>query len=94
LLSSAHTFTLCIAIEGYDRPTTVDFARRLVECIRQVDSQSPTQGNTNSQVSAGVATVGLPSKSLPVDQLVEAAERCLFASRSSGGNIVKSIDIF
>lgn len=43
--------------------------------------------------SAGVATLARPSRHSHPEDLIEAAERCLFAAQSSGGHVVKSIDV-
>ncbi len=43
--------------------------------------------------SAGVATLARPSRHSRPEDLIEAAERCLFAAQSSGGHVVKSIDV-
>ena len=46
------------------------------------------------QCSAGVATLAVPSRGSRAEELLAAAERCLFAARSSGSRVVKSIDVF
>jgi GGDEF domain-containing protein len=43
--------------------------------------------------SAGVATLARPSRHSHPEDLIEAAERCLFAAQASGGHVVKSIDV-
>ncbi len=44
-------------------------------------------------LSVGVATVALPPKNFPAEDLLAAADRCLYGSRASGGGVVKSIEI-
>lgn len=46
------------------------------------------------KLSVGIAVVGLPPRDLPVDEIVAAAERCLYASRSSAGDAAKSIELY
>jgi PleD family two-component response regulator len=43
-------------------------------------------------LSAGVATLALPPKNFPPQQLIDAAQRCLSGVQLSGGNAVKSIE--
>jgi GGDEF domain-containing protein len=45
-------------------------------------------------LSLGVATVSLPSKNFPPRDLLQAASRCLDASKTCGGRTIKSIDVF
>ena len=43
-------------------------------------------------LSAGVATLALPPKNYPPQQLIDAAQRCLGGAQLSGGGNVKSIE--
>jgi HD-like signal output (HDOD) protein/GGDEF domain-containing protein len=45
-------------------------------------------------ISVGAATVCLPPKNFPPEDLLAAADRCLYGSGASGGNVVKSIEIY
>jgi len=45
-------------------------------------------------IHVGAATVTLPPKNFPAQDLLESADRCLYGSRTSGGNVMKSIEIF
>ena len=51
-------------------------------------------GQRAASISIGAATVALPPKNFPPDDLLAAAERCLYGSRNSGGDVVKSIEIY
>lgn len=44
-------------------------------------------------LSAGVATISLPSRNFPSQELITAAERCLDGVMHSGGNSIKSIEL-
>jgi GGDEF domain-containing protein len=55
---------------------------------------SPANGSADLQCSAGVATLAAASSNFPPQDLVAAAERCLFAAQASGGRFVKSIDLW
>ena len=56
-------------------------------------SVSPT-GEPSFLLNTGVATVSLPPKNFHAQDLLDAADRCLYASRVSGGEIIKSIEIY
>ena len=49
--------------------------------------------NVHLSLSAGVATLALPSRNFPPQELVTAAERCLDAAKLAGGNQLKSIEL-
>ena len=40
-----------------------------------------------------LATVSLPPKNFPARELIDRADRCLYAARAAGGDCVKSIEI-
>ena len=46
------------------------------------------------KLDVGVATVAQPPKNFPPRDLLDGAERCLYASHASGGGVVKSIEIY
>jgi GGDEF domain-containing protein len=76
-----------------DRQQTVATAKRFLEEIpRWVTAH--TGGAVDLQCSAGIATLASPSSNFLPQNLVDAAERCLFATQASGGRIVKSIDLW
>ena len=43
--------------------------------------------------SAGVAALATPTRHSRAEDLLVAAERCLFAAVQSGGRVIKSIDV-
>ena len=82
-----------VVMEDCDRPLAVELARRLVHGLREW-SQKRDQHMPQVSVSAGLATLGLPPKNFPAHELIEAAQRCLSAAQLSGGDVVKSIDMY
>ena len=80
-------------LEDCDRQQAVEFAKALVQHVRHGSRLRVETGVAAMSISAGVATVTLPPRNLPVRKLVEAASRCLYASGALGGDGVKSIDI-
>lgn len=83
---------LAALVGDCERSQAVHLARRLVEATLH----SPASAAAASAValSIGIATVAMPAKNFPPGDLVEAAHRCLFGVEASGGNGVKSIDIY
>ena len=50
-------------------------------------------GPQSVTLSVGVATVPVPPKNFSPEDLLNAADHCLYGSRASGGGVVKSIEI-
>ena len=46
------------------------------------------------EASIGVAAISVPPRNFLPASLLEGAQRCLYASRASGGGVVKSIEIY
>lgn len=70
-----------------------------VETIRQVHRQvkswrlpGAVHEDLEISLSAGVATLALPPKNFPSQQLIDAAQRCLSGAQFSGGGTLKSIE--
>ncbi len=81
-----------LTLPDSDRQQAASTTRRLVAAYPQ---WFHSVGQTRIPVvcSAGVATWASPGRSLPAEDLIEAAARCLFAAQASGGGVVKSIDV-
>lgn len=82
---------LAVFLEGYDRPQAVAVARHAVNGFREWSAE---RGNASISVSIGVATLPMPPRNFPCNELIEAAERCLFGVQLCGGDGIKSIDIY
>lgn len=76
-----------------DRQQAVRMANQLVREVRH-RSSSPVGGSPAVTISVGAAAVALPPKNFPPQDLLEAADRCLYGAQASGGNSVKSIEIY
>lgn len=86
--------SLALVLLEHDRSQAVALARRLVATVSSLAAAPESWPYRPFTISAGVATLALPPRNFPPHELVQAAWRCLSASRSSGGNLVKSIDIY
>lgn len=79
-----------LVLPDCDRLEAVRIGNQVVSAMRQsalADVDAVT-------VSVGASTVSMPPKNFAADLLVESADRCLYGARSSGGNSVKSIEIY
>jgi GGDEF domain-containing protein len=83
-----------VILPDCDRRQAVDASNELESRMR--NAVSPRDGGPAAvvTVSIGVASVALPPKNFPAAELIRAAERCLNGVRLSGGNAVKSIEIY
>lgn len=78
---------------GCERRQAVAVAGELIAQVRRIEPTQTRGGPWLASISVGVATVSLPPKNFPPDDLLSAAARCLYGSHVSGGGVVKSIEI-
>jgi diguanylate cyclase (GGDEF)-like protein len=83
-----------VILPDCDRRQAIDVSNELVTKVRDTVSASAGNSAAVATVSIGVASVALPPKNFPAAELIRAAERCLGGARLSGGNAVKSIEIY
>ena len=77
--------------EGADRNEAVELMRH---CLNEGHAWSAQQGRDDvarPTFSAGMATLEVPSKNFPPQELIEGAKRCLVGAMLSGGHTVKTI---
>ena len=86
---------LAMILPDCERREAVELSNQIIEKFH-ISSQIVTTGDESlvASVSIGAATVALPPKNFPVNDLFAAADRCLYGSHSSGGGVVKSIEIY
>jgi GGDEF domain-containing protein/DNA-binding Xre family transcriptional regulator len=83
-----------VVFEGCDRQPAIESTRQLVRSVRQWGATQVTTDGHALSLSAGVATLAMPPRNFPCRELIDAAERCLHGAQRSGGDSVKSIDIY
>jgi hypothetical protein len=84
-----------LILPSFDRQQAVNVAHDVVRHIEiAVASRSTLDNPIKSIVSAGVASVTLPSKSFRPIELLHTAERCLSAAKASETSVVKSLEIY
>jgi len=82
-----------VILPDFDRGQAVEVANQLIDAFR-CGQPGKHRGYRRASLSVGVATVSLPPKNFPAEDLLHGASRCLFGSRASGGGMVKSIEIY
>ena len=82
-----------VVLEEFDRYHAVSFVRRLVHGVRDWSRTHCDNSGGSITLSAGVATLAVPPKNFPAQELIDAADQCLNGAQLSGGDTVKSIDI-
>jgi len=82
-----------VILPDCERQPAVRLANQLIDRVRQLTPAS-TRGRSVLSISVGAATVSVPSRNFPAENLVEGAHRCLYGSQASGGGVVKSIEMY
>jgi GGDEF domain-containing protein len=83
-----------LVLPDCDRQLAVRLGNELIRRVRQAVSGRGPSPMPTPGLSVGAATVSLPPKNFPARDLLSSADRCLYGSRSSGGGVVKSIEIY
>ncbi len=83
----------CLALMLLDceRREAVEVAHRLLSLVRELNEH--VFPHCGIGMSVGIAAVSLPSKNLRPEDLIEPANRCLFAAAAGGGEGIKSIEL-
>ena len=83
-----------VILSGCERETAIHLGNELIEQICRPAIRPKPCGRAGASVGVGVATVSLPPRNFPPQDLIAAADRCLYASNACGGGVVKSIEIY
>ena len=90
-----HTeFGYALILPGAERQQAIDLGNDL---IRTIHTLAVSAGGTQKKcwkLDVGVATIAQPPKNFPPRDLLDGADRCLYASHASGGDVVKSIETY
>ncbi|MCR4413792.1 MAG: HDOD domain-containing protein [Thermoguttaceae bacterium] len=83
-----------VLLPDCERRAAVGLANQLLDRLRR-HSQEPNRSKRHAvSLGVGVATVAMPPRNFPPQDLLEAATRCLNGSNAAGGGVVKSIEIY
>jgi diguanylate cyclase (GGDEF)-like protein len=83
-----------LLLPACDRQAAVAAGNDLLDKMRHFGAPLPGQVRPSVTVSIGVAAARMPPKNFQPGDLIDSAERCLHASRLSGGNALKSIEVY
>jgi GGDEF domain-containing protein len=80
-----------LVLRDCEREQGLDSVKRVARDIREWSPGQPDADGRVLTFSVGLATLLLPPKNYPAQDLIEAAERCMNGARSAGGDGLKSI---
>jgi hypothetical protein len=83
-----------VILADCERRQAVELGNALWERFRRLSLDRTARETTALPLGVGTSTVAMPPKNFPPDDLLTAAERCLYGSHASGGGVVKSIEIY
>ncbi len=90
-----HTeFGCALILPGAERQQAIELGNDLIRTVRVLASSSGMAQPEWLKLDVGLATVAQPPKNFPPRDLLDGANRCLYASHASGGGVVKSIEIY
>lgn len=82
---------LGMILPGCERRRAVEIGNELLGTLRD---STPRVNGTSVTASIGLCSMGIPTRSFSPQQMLEAAKRCLFGATATGGNCLKSIEIY
>ncbi len=85
---------LKIILPDCDRRQAGQYGKQLVRSVQEMITSGDNDSHPGMTVSVDAATVANPPKNFRAQDLVEAAQRCLYGAQSCGGSIAKSIEIY
>lgn len=83
-----------VILDEFDRRRGVDLGWSVVDEVRHWSHDETRRMRISLSVSVGLASLAMPPRNFPAEELLIAAERCLSGVQLSGGDGVKSIDIY
>ncbi|NLX95128.1 MAG: HDOD domain-containing protein [Rhodopirellula sp.] len=83
-----------VVLPGCERQRAVQLGNELIAQLRCLPPRPAAIDPRAASLAVGAATLSLPPRNFPSEELFKAAARCLYGSRLSGGGVVKSIEIY
>ena len=77
-----------------ERQTAVALGDEIIRTMRHLASCGSIPSDRPIHLAVGAATLSLPLKNFAPQDLLAGADRCLYSSHASGGNVVRSIEIY
>ena len=83
-----------VILPDCDRQQAVRLGYQVLGRVGRTELGRPSGGGQVLNVGVGAATVAMPSKNFPPEDLLDRAGNCLYGSHSASGGVVKSIEIY
>ena len=83
-----------LVLPNCDRRLAVDIGHDLSRSMQGHLTGRDSRKENAVRLGVGVASVSLPPRNFPAEDLITSADRCLYGSLASGGGVVKSIEIY
>ena len=83
-----------VVLPNCDRRQVLEQGKQLLRQVRHFKGAGLDDAKPPLNISIGAASVALPPKNFPVQELVQSADRCLYGAQAAGGNTIKSIEIY
>ena len=85
---------LTLVFQDIDRSELTQWIRDAFSKFNEVNPDSTLATPAAQPLVAGVAMVNAPSRSFKIDQLIQAAWRCLDGASTQGAGTVKTIEVY
>lgn len=83
-----------VVLPDCDRQEAVRYSHGIVHSVRELTTRPANGGQPAMTVSVGASSVTVLPKNFPPEELIQSADRCLYAAQTAGGNGLKSIEIY
>jgi HD-like signal output (HDOD) protein/GGDEF domain-containing protein len=83
-----------VILPDCDRCQGARLGNELIGWVRSFKRGRRDDGRPAVSISIGAATVALPSRGFQARELMHSADRCLYVARASGGDVLKSIEVY
>ncbi len=95
MISLPHAeFGFALILPAAERVQAVELGNDLIRAVRNLSATAGIEQKDLLKLDIGVASLAQLPKNFPPRDLFEGADRCLYASHASGGDVVKSIEIY
>ena len=95
MISLPHAeFGFALILPAAERTQAVELGNDLIRAVRSLSATAGISQKELLKLDIGVASLSQLPKNFPPRDLFEGADRCLYASHASGGDVVKSIEIY
>jgi HD-like signal output (HDOD) protein len=95
MISLPHSeFGFALILPAAERTQAVELGNDLIRAVRSLPETDGIEQKELLKLDIGVASLAQLPKNFPPRDLLDGADRCLYASHASGGGVVKSIEIY